>query len=135
MQRSYNYALRSPRSSLACYCNMLYIYTTNSGNNPLDGKRLLTHLLYVGFIIYVLYRSAGVHGTPRHRSQLHGTRPKATAAAVCTRPQFPQRHGRRRPALQHAARARSHAHGALRHQHVSANSLLTTRPLLLCHSR
>lgn len=59
-----------------------------------------------------------MHGAPRHRAHVHAARPEAVVTPLRARAHVPRRHGRRRPALQHAARARARAHGALRHQHV-----------------
>lgn len=61
----------------------------------------------------------GVHWSPRHRAHVHHPRPEAAAPAVRARPHLPRRHRRRRPAVQHAARAGAAAHGAICHQHVS----------------
>lgn len=77
----------------------------------------------------VLY-NVGMHGPPRHRAHVHDPRPEAAAGAVRARPHLPRRHGRRRPALQHAARAGAGAHGSIRHQHVRTLTYLNHLPYL-----
>jgi len=67
---------------------------------------------------------ARMHGCEGRHVRVHDSRPEASADKVCSWEVVQRGQRRRRPREQHVSDPVHHAHGALRHQHVSLSTLI-----------